>query len=58
MGILLLLPFLLGIGPLVRAGNWFGVAGSILFFAQSLAMLIHNGSCRMGGSGFFAAWIS
>jgi hypothetical protein len=57
-GILLLLPFLFGMSPLVRAGAWLGVVGSILFFAQSLAMLTHNGSCEVGGSGFFTAWVS
>jgi hypothetical protein len=36
-GILLLIPFLLGMSSLVRAGAWRGVVGSILFFAQSLA---------------------
>jgi hypothetical protein len=57
-GVLLLLPFLFGMSPLVRARAWLGVVGSILFFAQSLAMLTHNGSCRSGGSGFFTGWVS
>jgi hypothetical protein len=57
-GILLLLPFLLGMSHLVRAGAWLGVVGSILFFAQLLAMLTHNGSCEVDGSGFFTRWVS
>jgi hypothetical protein len=56
-GILLLLPFLLGMSPLVGAGAWLGVVGSVLFFAQSLAMLTHNGSCEVGCSGFNTGWV-
>jgi hypothetical protein len=57
-GVLLLLPFLFGMSPLVHARAWLGVVGSILFYAQSLAMLTHNGSCEAGGSGFFTGRVS
>jgi hypothetical protein len=57
-GIILLLPFLLAIGPLVRAGAWLAVTGSALFFATSVAMLIRNGFSISGGSGFVAGWVS
>jgi hypothetical protein len=53
-----LLPFLLAMSPLVRAGAWLGVAGSALFSATSLAMLILNGFSRLGGYGFFVNWVS
>lgn len=57
-GVLLLVPFLLAISPLVRAAAWLGVAGSILFFAQCLAMLTYNGCWLDWGHGFFHGWIS
>lgn len=58
IGVLRLLPFLLAMSPLVRAGAWLGVAGSASFFATALAMLIRNGCSRLGGSGFFWGWVS
>jgi hypothetical protein len=57
-GVLLVLPFLLAMSLLVRAGAWFGVVGSALFFATALAMLVRNGCSRLGGTGFFAGWVS
>lgn len=57
-GLLLILPYVVAVGPLVRGRAWLGVAGSALFFATALAMLISNGFSRLGGSGFFATWIS
>jgi hypothetical protein len=56
--VMLLLPFLLAIGPLARAGAWLAVAGSALFFATSIAMLTRNGCSITGGSGFFWGWVS
>ncbi len=57
-GVILMVPFLLAMSPLVRFGAWIAATGSALFFASSLAMLMHNGSCRHGGSGFFSSWVS
>lgn len=57
-GVLLLLPFLLAIGPLVRAGACLGVMVSALFHANSLAMLLHNGTSLGGECGFFEVWVS
>jgi hypothetical protein len=56
-GILLLLPFLLAMSALIEGRAWLGVASSILFFAESLAMLIRNGCSRSGGTGFFGGWV-
>jgi hypothetical protein len=58
VSVLRLLPFLLAMSPLVRAGAWLGVAGAGLFFATALAMLTDNGFHRLGGSGFFENWVS
>jgi hypothetical protein len=58
IGVVLLVPFLLMVGPLVRSGAWLGVAGSTLFVATSIAMLIRNGFSLTGGSGFFGGWVS
>jgi hypothetical protein len=57
-GVLLLLTFLLAMSPLVNAGAWLGAAGSALFLATSLAMLIRNGCSLSGGSGYFGGWVS
>jgi hypothetical protein len=57
-GVMLLLPFLLAIGPLVGAGAWLAVAGSALFLATSLGMLISNGCSVTGGSGYLGGWVS
>jgi hypothetical protein len=57
-GVLLLVPFLLAMGPLIGAGAWLGASGSALYFATSLAMLTRNGFSLSGGSGFFGAWVS
>jgi hypothetical protein len=56
--VMLLVPFLLMVGPLIRAGAWLGVAGSTLFVATSIAMLIRNGFSLKGSSGFFGGWVS
>jgi hypothetical protein len=51
--ILLLTPLLLAMSPLVRDHAWLALAGTILFFATSIAMMVHNACCRGGFSGFF-----
>ncbi|MFO0957258.1 MAG: hypothetical protein U0800_07290 [Isosphaeraceae bacterium] len=54
---LLLLPFLLAIGPLVRYGEWLAAAGSALFFATCLSMALANGLMYYSSIGFFGAEI-
>ena len=54
-GVVLLTPVLLAFGPLVRCREWLGLAGTVVFTAASLAMLIHNGCPRGGVTGFFYA---
>lgn len=53
-----LLPFLLAIGPLVRSGAWWGMAGAVVFYATALAIIISNGFTRLGGMGFFYRWVA
>ncbi len=56
--ILLLLPFLLATGPLVRSKAWIGVAGAVMFFASVLAMLISNAASWRSCFGFFGGWVA
>jgi hypothetical protein len=49
----LLMPFLLAINLFVRSRAWLAVLASIILFATSIAMLIHNAGCRGGAGGFF-----
>lgn len=58
VGVLLLLPFVLAQNVLARSGAWFGVAGSGLFLATSLGMLIRNGLLVSAGTGFFGRWVT
>jgi hypothetical protein len=56
-GILLLTPFILGVGPMVRSNAWSGVVGATLFVTVSLAMLTRNVFSKWSGVGFFHSWI-
>jgi hypothetical protein len=54
-GLVLLLPFLITIGPLARSGAWLGALGSAMFYAVSIGMLIRNASNWWGSNGFLSA---
>jgi hypothetical protein len=53
----LLMPFLLAINSLARSGAWLAIVASVIFFATSIAMLMHNAACRGGATGFFSAYV-
>jgi hypothetical protein len=50
---LLLVPFLLAVGSLVRARAFQGVVGLVLFLTASLAIIAYNGFQSSYSSGFF-----
>lgn len=56
--ILLLVPFLLAIGPLLRSRAWIGVAGTLIFLVVVLEMLVGNAFARGWGSGFRGGWVA
>ncbi len=56
--IMLLVPFLLAIGPLVRSRAWIGVAGTVLFYAVVLAMLVGNAFAQGWGCEFSGCWVA
>lgn len=56
--VVLLVPFLLAIGPLVRSRAWIGVAGTVLFYAVVLAMLVGNAFAQDWGCEFSGCWVA
>ena len=52
-----LIPPLLAIKPLVRAGSWLAVWGIVLFSTSAVACLLFNGTVRGSGVGFSGFWI-
>jgi hypothetical protein len=58
IGALMITPFLLGVGPLLRAKAYLGVVGESLFVMTSSAMMTRNAFSLSGGRGFFTFWIS
>jgi hypothetical protein len=55
IGVMFLTPLLLAMSPLIRCREWLGLAGAVIFFATSLAMMIDAGCARGGLTGFFCA---
>jgi hypothetical protein len=58
VGIYLILPWLLAIGPLVRSKSWLGVVAAVVFAGVLLSMLIENGCSLKSSSGFFSSVVS
>jgi hypothetical protein len=55
IGVMFLTPLLLAMSPLIRCREWLGLAGTVIFFATSLAMMITNGCASGGLTGFISA---